>query len=412
MCVPNWTGRLALALMLLCLPSAAAANERMTAAEAVDRALTGESWPREWQARVELAQADRVLARARPNPSLVASRETLAEPGLASGDETSLMLVQGFELGGRRAAGIRAAEAGLQVAEVQAIRDRRQLRAETLRAYYATVASEQIAAARARALADLEHLAGIAQKRHAEGEISGYEARRFRQAAGQARIALAETEAETRMRRAALVAWVGPTAALAVLDDSIPLPSLTEDHRPGSAELDVLAAEQTQAEAQLQSVSRLPLPLTVGVGQRRVRLGGFSDAALVLEVAVDLPLFDRQQGERARARAALSLAEARREREQQQLQQGRTALMAQARTRIDSAERIATVLLPEAAQLSAIAKQSFSEGELDLVALLDAFDSESALVEQGVAERLAAVEAALALEALAPLVEPLPRVQH
>lgn len=398
---PDWAGRLALALIVLCVLPDAVAQNRMTADEAVDRALSSEQWQQEWQAGVDMARGEVTLARTLPNPSVVVSREDPVDSG-AWGDETTFMLSQPFELGGRRVARIRAAEAGFAVAEAQAIRDRRRIRSETLRAYYSTVAVEQLRAARADAFADLERLASIARKRHAEGDLSGYEARRIQQAAEQARAAQADADAEVWAARAALVAWVGATAALAVLDDTIPLPELQDDPPHGSAELDVLVAEQARAEAELQVASRPSLPITVGVGRRRVRMGDASDDALMLEIGGSLPLFDRQQGERVRARAALFLAEARREREQQQLLSRRKALMEQARVRIAAAERIATLLLPEAAQLTVIAQASFSEGELDLVALLDAFDSERALVEEGLAERLRAVEAALALEALLP----------
>ena len=166
--------------------------------------------------------------------------------------------------------------------------------------------------------------------------------------------------------------------------------------------LDLAAAERTRAEAELAAASRLSLPVTVGFGRTRLRQGGWSDDGLRLEVGVGLPLFDRRQGERARARAALSLAEARYEREQRQVAIRSAALLEQARVLAASAERIASQLLPEATALTALARASFSEGELDLIALLDAYDTEAALVERGLSDRLRALDAALALEALAP----------
>lgn len=397
---PESAGRLALALMALCCASIACAQTRLTADEAVERALAHEPWQQEWRAPIDMARGDVTLARTLANPELVFSREELGDA--ANGEETSMLLTQPLELGGRRGARIRAAEAGLAVAEAASVRDQRRARAEVLRAYYAAVAAEQHRQARAKALIALESLAGIAGKRHVGGDLSGYEARRIQQAAGQARAAHAEAEASARAARAALAAWAGPDADTAILDEDIPLPRLPDQAATGSTDLDLAAAERTRAEAELAAASRLSLPVTVGFGRTRLRQGGWSDDGLRLEVGVGLPLFDRRQGERARSRAALSLAEARYEREQRQLAIRSAALLEQARVLAASAERITSQLLPEATELTALARASFSEGELDLVALLDAYDTEAALVERGLQDRLRALDAALALEALLP----------
>lgn len=399
---PVRAGRLALALMALCCAAIAFAQPRMTADEAVERALAHEPWQQEWRAPIDMARGDVTLARTLANPELVFSREELGDAATANGEETSMLLTQPLELGGRRGARIRAAEAGLAVAEAAAIRDQRRARAEVLRAYYAAVAAEQHRQARAKALIALESLAGIADKRRVGGDLSGYEARRIQQAAGEAHAAHAGAEAAVRAARAALAAWAGPDADTAILDDGIPLPALPAAAGAGSTDLDLAAAERARAEAELAAASSLSLPVTIGFGRTRVRQGGWSDDGLRLEVGVGLPLFDRRQGERARSRAALSLAEARYEREQRQVAIRSAALLEQARVLAASAERITSQLLPEAVELTALARASFSEGELDLVALLDAYDNEAALVERGLQDRLRALDAALALEALAP----------
>lgn len=403
---PERAGRLTLALMALCCASIAGAQQRMTADEAVERALSLEQWQQEWRAPVDMARGEVTLARTLPNPSLVLSRERLGDAATAAGEETSVMLAQPLELGGRRGARIRAAEAGLAVAEAASVRDQRRVRADVLRAYYAAVAAEQHRAARTKALTALESLAGIAGKRRAGGDLSGYEARRIQQAAGEAQAAHADAEATARAARAALVAWAGPDADTAILDDGIPLPTLPDAAGAGSTDLDLAAAERAHAEAGLVAASSLSLPVTIGIGRMRVRQGDWSDDALLLEVGIGLPLFDRRQGERASARAALSLAEARYEREQRQVAIRMAALREQARVLTASAERITSELLPEATRLTALARASFSEGELDLLALLDAYDTEAALVERGLQDRLRALDAALALEALLPSPNP------
>lgn len=403
---PGRADRLSLALVALCCATGADAQQRLTAAEAVARAMANEQLQLEWRTGVALARGDLTRARTLPNPSLVVSREDLVEAAVTTGEETSVMISQPLELGGQRAARIRAAEATVVASEAAALRDQQAFRREVLRAYYGSVAAEQIRDARIKGLAALESLAAIATKRLAAGDLSGYEARRIRQATEHARVAHAEAEAAVHAARAVLATWVGAPAATAVLDDVIVLPDLPGDAEPSHAGLDVLAAERAQAEATLQAAGGVSLPITLGIGRKRIRQGGWSDDALMLEVGLELPFFDRRQGERAQARAALSLAEARLQREQLLLSAQRAALLDQARLRSDSAKRIAAQLLPEATRLTAIAEASFAEGELELLALLDAYDTEATLVEKGLDDQLRALDAALALEALMPARKP------
>jgi len=399
---PVLLGRLVLALCA-CFPFHALAEAtRLTADDAVERALSRDQGQLVGQTRIEVARSELTRARTLSNPSLSGSREDLVEPGLASGDETTLMLTQPFELGGRRGSTIRAAEAGVAVAEAEARKDQRQIRAETLLAYYRTVAADQVLQAKADAESGLTRLADLAAKRQSEGDLSGYEARRIRQAAEQASVARANAEADAHAARTALMAWTGPLAASALLDEALPVPELPQASPGASLELDVLAAQKARAEAALQAATRLGVPIELGVGRRRTRIGDFSDEALMLEVSIELPVFNRQQGERRSARAELSLAEIQWQREQKLLPLRRASLRAQAEARIAAAERIATTLLPEARALTSIATSSFAEGELDVVALIDAIDHETALVEQVGVERLHALEAALALDLLQP----------
>ena len=73
-----------------------------------------------------------------------------------------------------------------------------------------------------------------------------------------------------------------------------------------------------------------------------------------------------------------------------------TRLSASARSLLDTA-------VPEAEHLTAIARASYAEGELDLVGLLDAYAAEADVIDQALQQQARALDAQLELELLAPV---------
>lgn len=389
-----------LALSLACWSLSGHAQERMTADDAVALALSQTHLRQELDSSVDLARSEVLEAGIWSNPEFTVSEER----GSGDARETSVVLSQQIELGGRRGLRIDAAELGVRSAEVAARYERARLRAEVLRGYSQVMAAERLKEARQRTASGLEDLAGVAGKRQQSGDLSGYESRRIRQASAQAKAdaALADTQAITA--RARLAGWVGNAAMTAELDASPPLPgvpALASDAE--SAELNVLAAERAQTAAQARAESRLALPINIGIGTKRVEDIGISDNVMILELGVPLPLFDRNQASRARAAAEAQMAEARYQRTLMQTRNRRPAAMAEARQLSESARTLLESAVPEAARLTEIARASFAEGELDLVGLLDAHQAESDVLQQALEQQSRALDAVLELELLAPL---------
>lgn len=399
-----------LALALVCWAASGHAEQRLTARQAVERAWAQPHVQAELDAAVALAHSEVVSARLWANPSLGVEREETR--GTATpGSETSIMLTQPFELGGQRGLRIRAAEAGVRAAEAGVVDERIRLRGDVLRDYHAASAAGRRARVHDTVAAGLASLADVAGKRQRAGDLSGYESRRIAQASAQAQARRGEAAAVERAARTRLAGWVGDIALDAVLDDAIELPSIAPAHaETPSAELDMLAAQRAHAEARLAAARRLALPLTVGLGSKRVREGGHGDRAVMFEVEVPLPLFDRNQGESARAAAELQRADAQYQRTLAHTRARRSAASALAHRLTESARHMQTVLVPEAARLTAIARTSFAEGELDLVGLLDAYEAEAAVVDHALEQQANALEAVLEVERLtsAPLVSPNP----
>lgn len=404
--------RQALALLLLSCAVPGLAQQRLTAREAVDLALSQPHVQAELDAGVALARSEVVAARVWGNPTLHVERER-DRGGTMPATETAVVLSQPLELGGQRDARIRAAQAGVEAARAGVAHARMGLRGEVLREYHAAAAAWRRKQAQDKVASGLARLAEVAGKRQRAGDLAGYESRRIAQASAQAQARRSEAAVAEQAARTRLAGWVGPRALTAELDGTItvPVPSAGGGE---SAELALLAAQRDHARAQRLAAGRLALPAAVGVGTKRTREGGFTDSAVVLELELELPVFDRQQAERQRAEAELQRTEAAYERTLQQTRARRAAAAGQARQLADSARHMQDTLVPEAARLTDIARLSFAEGELDLVGLLDAYAAESDLVDAALDQQARALEALLELERLAapdptPTLSPVPR---
>lgn len=392
-----------LALPLLCWALSGQAQPRLSAEDAVALALSQPHVRDDLEAEVDLARSQVQAARVWPNPILEASHERVGEGPLGPSRETTVVLSQQFDLSGRRGLSRRAAEQGVAAAEATIGYQRIRLRGEVLRAYYTAASAEQRRQVQSGLAQGLRELARVAGHRQLAGDLSGYERRRIAQADAQTQARLAEAEGAAQASRAQLAGWIGETALTSELDARLPaLPdgTLADDAR--STELDMLEARRAQAEAQAKAAGRPSLPVSLGVGRKRIIQGSFSDDALVMEVGLPLPLFDRNQAERTRTAAEAQRADAQYQRALIQTRSRRAAAFARAQRLSESARHLQDIVVPEAARLTVIAQASFAEGELDLVGLLDAFDAQAAALDQALQQQLLALDAILELELLSP----------
>jgi cobalt-zinc-cadmium efflux system outer membrane protein len=365
-----------LAALVFALPGSALSPE-----QAVQRALARPDLELALRAGVDLARADLIEARTRANPELRLNHESPDSP--ADGpDETSVLLSQAFELGGRRRLQQLAAQSGIDAAQAGAAATRAALRAEVLERYYTALAGERRVADIGAHAERLSRLVVVADRRRAAGDLSGFESRRIAQLAGSARAHLALARGEVELARgqlsgliAAPVPDLTPDAALVPLPPQ-PLATLVE-RLDASADVLALQRRREAAAANLRAASRAAVPVTVAIGQKRIDSGtGASDGALLLELSVPLPLFDRNQAATARAAAQAADADARHAQARTQASARLQALWQQADTLATLAARLRRDEIPQAAELTRIALLSFEAGELDLVGLIDALDAD------------------------------------
>lgn len=393
-------------LTVFAFPCAHAEPPPLTAEEAVRLAMLRPETAHVIEAKVDVAESELIAARTWPNPELSLERLSVGRPG-NDGDEISFLLSQEFDLSGRRAFQQRAAELGLSAAEVRATAERHQIRIEVLRRYYAVVAAVRRVDAYRAWMRQLDELARVAAGRGKAGDISGYDSRRIQQNGELARLRLEEVDIARLAALERLASLIGTdTDRITINDHTDLLPELTSfDHKTTdgplvNAELAALDSRRISAAAAAKAESRSALPVTLGVGQRRLEHSTGADTALLLQVSLPLPLFDRNQAASARAQAESRHADNLYRLTLSDMQSRREAALAEAKRLIAAAQRLRAKVVPEARELTGIARNSFAEGELDLVGLLAALDAEIAAVDQSLEIQQRARVAWLELEQL------------
>jgi cobalt-zinc-cadmium efflux system outer membrane protein len=373
--------------------------------QAVELALARPDVIQRFQTDIDLARADLIEARTWANPEILLSHEDPDSP-VDGPTETSVLLAQEFQLGGRRRLARAAAELGITAAQAGADAARAALRAEVLDHYYTVLAGERIVADVSAYRDRLARLAEVAERRRAAGDLSGYESRRIAQLDQTAQARLALTQADTAAARGRLEGLIAePVPPLTDAVNLAPAPpsslaSLTAQ-LDQATELRALDRRRDATTAALTAAERLALPVTIGIGQKRFGGGGGAgDNALLLEVSVPLPLFDRNQAAIARASAQAADADARYAQMRALADARLRALWQQADGLAVAAERMRRDDIAYTSELTRIALLSFEAGELDLVGLIDALDADLQARERVLDLELRARRAAIELNLL------------
>lgn len=320
-------------------------------------------------------------AAAYPNPALAVTHEPLWGDGETL-SETYVNLSQRIEWPGLRSARVEAAERLTDAA-------RADLQADSLRlAYQVARAYTEAAAAEARASV-LETVAALFRRADAssqamlvEGEASGFSLRRLRveRARYENRLALAVLDVQNARRvLSILVLPEGEAVQVAPVPDeqSVPmrlaLETVLERARTKRAELRSAQADVAAARAALDLArfERRPEP-TVTAGFKR-QSEGFT--GLFLGVAAPIPIFDRNGGFIGARQAQLEAAQTRLILTERQVERDVRQAYDVYASLAERYDLITGELLGEADALLKAARVGYAEGEMSLIALLDAAEA-------------------------------------
>lgn len=299
---PSSLGWAALASVLLQVP-AWADPPALLPDQAVARALATHPDLQTATATLAVARADRSRA------AFLLDNPTLSGWTSTDGARAELSVGQPLSLSGQGWQARRAARSSIQASEHALARRRREVAARTRLAYVEAVVATGLVGVADEGAQLAGRLSFAVRRKHEEGEASTLDLRLAR---------LAEVQSATRLLQArrteaealrALSGWVGVEVAAGDLattpNAALPPPSTVRSPRA-----DVLAAEAAVqvalAERRQARAATLP-PVTLGARVAQ------EDGAYFVgpSVGLTLPLFDRNQQERATRSGALATAEAR-----------------------------------------------------------------------------------------------------
>lgn len=331
-------------------------------------------------ARHELLAVDGAVQQAGllPNPSLSVERVDTRRTNTPDTRETTFLLSQPLELGGKRQARVRAAERERDSASAQLGATKAELRADVIDGWFAVLAAQEQSRLSQEASELARRAAAATGRRVVAGKVSPVEETRARVAASTVQLDLLRARSTLAVARKRLSAmWGNPAPRFEKADGDLEtLPSLPDQallhHRLAQAPSMALARAELgrrQALAQVALTRRTP-DVTLTLGSKRSEELGRSQA--VFGISVPLPLFDRNQGnvlETARrvdkARDELTSTALRLDAE-----------LAQAREEFDVAREQALALrgeiLPGAQSAYEAASTGFEYGKFGFLDVLDA----------------------------------------
>ena len=355
--------------------------------EAVERALTHHPTVAIEQLSIEAAQGQQKTAAQWPNPTFNYAREDLSDNGLESGEWVAGL---GFPIEAlwQRGGKVRVAAAHVEAATWQAARLRADLRYSVQERYVAAYFARESHRIWRENHALFVDVTRVGQVRLDEGEISAYEQQRMLLEARsfQQHAAAAHLELQQAQRHLAFVLGADEGNETYELATAFPAPlklvdldALKAQALTTRTELRAARAEEQamQAEHNLAQRQRWPaLHLAAGYKEQTDAFRG-----VAAELSVELPFFDRNQGQIQRRRAEAQQQALHVKWLEQQIAQDvvnayQTCALYKAQLdQLGSEKDLRTVL--------EMARYAYQEGELSLVEWIDAIRAYSeALVQR------------------------------
>lgn len=329
-------------------------------------------------ARHELSATDGAVQQAGllPNPTLEVERVDRKRADDVR--ETTFLISQPLELGGKRGARVQAAERGRDSAAAALTARQAEIRANVIDAWFAVLAAQEQLRLAQESSELAQRAAQATGRRVVAGKVSPVEETRAKVAAASVTLELLRARSELAVARKKLSAmWGNPSPRFEKADGDIDqLPALPDQamlhHRLAQAPAMALARSELasrQSLAQVELSRRVP-DVTLNLGSKRSEELGRSQ--LIVGFSVPLPLFDRNQG---------NVLETARRVDKARDELSSTALrldsdLAQAREDFDLAREQAlalrTDIVPGAQSAYAATTTGFENGKFGFLDVLDA----------------------------------------
>lgn len=328
------------------------------------------------EAEIDIAQGNERQAALGPNPEISLEVENIAGSGEFSGlrsNETTVMLTQPIELGGKRGARVRAAEAQSSVAELDALILRADLAFAVRQRFIEAVATKENVALQLSIFERSAELYRIANELVEAGREPPLRAIRAEAAMAEAEVNLQNAEAEylnALLNLSELWGAAAPPVGVETFwltpDELAPTGDIANTLTLARA-----AAELNAAEANIIRETRAAIPdLNVGAGIRRFEETG--DTAFTIGASIAIPLRNRNQGNIEAAQATAQAAEGRLLLLRLQWQREHATLLTTIDASQSRVETLTEVILPRAEEALELAQIGYRYGRFTLLDVLDA----------------------------------------
>lgn len=382
--LPSWSLGVLLGLSVVSAPQAQLES-------AVDSIAFEEAWERTLRGSPDLAarnlEVKAMEARAshvgrRPNPELGLEAENFAGSGpLAGVDglESTLQLGQVIEMGGKRKARQKVAQAETDLVRREMLAARIGLKGEVRSAFTDVLAAQERLRLLEAGLEINQQILETAKLRHGAGKAPATEAMKARMAYSLHHIEIDRASQELRSSRIRLATYWSPEApSFTAVKGSLqgipalpPLPVLLNrvlDH----PELARWKAESAQRQLGLDAARAERTPdLTVAGGVRHLNDGEGGDLALVAGISLPLALFNRNQGSIAEAGHRLAKAGKEREALEARLRARVRTLHETLSARSEEITHLKDELLPDAEKTLEASREAYRMGKLSFLEVLD-----------------------------------------
>jgi cobalt-zinc-cadmium efflux system outer membrane protein len=357
---------------------------------------------------IDAASARVLQAGLKPNPEIALQGENLGTPVVGPGvfryTESTLQINQRMELGGKRAARVRAAQKEASVAAGQLEVKKNELVAKTSQAFVDVLAEQE-------RLANLKELTKLAQQsyaivgeRVAAGKVSPVEETR-------AAVELVSAQLEEGKHARMLVAvldglaslWGGTHQDIDAVQGRFDIPHVVSELPEGCLQnnpdmkLAAAAVDSRNAVLGLELANRTP-DITISAGFRRLDLD--KQDVWVAGVSIPLPLFDKRQGATAEARARLDQSRSEQEATEWRLRASWTQARHAHEMALLEAKTLTENALPAAREAAAAIEEGYRLGKFDLLNVLDSQRTNAELRGKYIEAVASGLKAAVEIERL------------
>lgn len=374
-----------------------------------EEVVIGMASERTLEVRTALVRAETARARASteglwPNPWVDWERQEAFAPNAQIQDLARLIVP--LDLSGRRDARRALADVEAALGEADAAAARAQAIEGALALFYEVLAAERRLRSYEETQAALDEALRVVRSREATGEASGYASARLTLEAELARSRLEEARVQVAARRARLAALLGADAPPDRLSgtfevERVPaLGALLRDaaaHRPELVALRDAEAAARRAAGAAEWAWIPRIDLSGGYNRQQGQAENIVGHGYVFHAAVEIPLFDHGQGERAQATAARSAVTAQRDALEARVAAEVRAEHARLSGVIAERERFGASVAEPAGVLARAAASGYRDGERSVVELVDAQRALADARERAIELDLAARRAELAL---------------